>query len=74
MSPKLHLMHSHFDFFTKNVASVTDEHGERFHQQIATMEHRYKGKWSSSLLADYCWTLVRETNEHRRGIHRQNFF
>jgi hypothetical protein len=74
MSPKLHLIHSHLDFFIKNVASVTDEHGERFHQQIAMMEHRYKGKWSSSLLADYCWTLFRETHNHRRGSYTQNFF
>jgi hypothetical protein len=35
-----------------------DEHGERFHQDIAAMEGGYKGKWSPSMLADYCWTLV----------------
>jgi len=34
--------------------------GERFHQDIMTMEKRYQGKWTSSLLADYCWTLKRD--------------
>jgi hypothetical protein len=25
------------------------------------MEKRYKGKWSSSMLADYCWTVTRDS-------------
>jgi hypothetical protein len=24
------------------------------------MEKRYQGKWSLSMLADYCWTLKRD--------------
>jgi len=32
---------------------VSDEHGERFHQDIATMEKRYQGKWYTTMLADY---------------------
>jgi len=24
------------------------------------MEMRYQGKWTSSMLADYCWTLKRD--------------
>jgi len=38
-----------------------DEHGERFHQDIAAMEGKYKGKRSPSRLADYCWTLMRDS-------------
>jgi hypothetical protein len=32
------------------------------------MEKRYRGKWSSNILADYCWSLIRETptGEHKR--------
>jgi len=45
---------SHLDFFPKNCGSMSDEHGERFHQYTAAMEGRYKGKWSPSMLADYC--------------------
>ena len=41
MSLKLHYLHSHLDFFPKSLGTVSDEHSERFHQQIATMEKRY---------------------------------
>jgi len=29
---KLHLLHSHLEFFVSNMAAVTVEHAERFHQ------------------------------------------
>ncbi|UYV84810.1 hypothetical protein LAZ67_X003586 [Cordylochernes scorpioides] len=32
---------------------VSDEHGERFHQDISSMEKRYQGKWSPGMLTDY---------------------
>ncbi|UYV67886.1 hypothetical protein LAZ67_5002395 [Cordylochernes scorpioides] len=57
MSLKIHFLHSHLDFFPDNLGAVVDEHGERFHQDISSMEKRYQGKWSPSMLADYCWTL-----------------
>ena len=41
--------------------SVSDEHGEGFHQDTAAMEGRYKGKWCPSMLADYCWTLMSDS-------------
>jgi hypothetical protein len=44
MSLKIHFLHSHLDFFPQNLAAVSDEHGERFHQDIAVMEKRYQGK------------------------------
>jgi hypothetical protein len=63
MSLKIHFLHSHLDFFPENLGDVSDEHGERFHQDIAAMEKRYQGKWSPSMLADYCWTLQRDSQE-----------
>lgn len=60
MSLKLHFLHSHLDFFPEDCGAVSDEHGERFHQDIAAMEKRYEGKWSPTLLADYCWTIARD--------------
>ena len=57
---KIHFLHSHLDFFSSNWGDVSDEHGERFHQDIAVMEKRYQGRWSPLMLADYCWTLVRD--------------
>jgi len=53
MSLKIHFL----DFFPENLSEVSDEHGERFHQDIMAMEKWYQGKWTSSMLADYCWTL-----------------
>ena len=45
----------------ENSGSVSDEHGERFHKDIAAMEGRYKGKWSPSIFTDDCWTLMRNS-------------
>jgi len=39
---------------------VSDEHRERFHHDISSMEKRYQGKWNCAMLADYCWTLARD--------------
>ncbi|RVE39820.1 hypothetical protein evm_015530, partial [Chilo suppressalis] len=60
MSLKIHILDSHLDFCPENMGNVSDEHGERFHQDISGMEQRYQGKWSPAMLADYCWTLKRE--------------
>lgn len=72
MSLKIHFLHSHLDFFPQNCGAVSDEHGERFHQDIAGMERRYQGKWSPSMLADYCWTVVRDSPflEYKRKAKR----
>ncbi|UYV79876.1 hypothetical protein LAZ67_18000954 [Cordylochernes scorpioides] len=43
MSLNIHFLHSHLDFFPDNLGAVSDEHGERFHQDISSMEKRYQG-------------------------------
>ena len=53
-----HFLRSHLDFFLENCGPVSDEHGEHFHEDIAAMEGRYKGKWGPSVFTDYCWTLT----------------
>jgi hypothetical protein len=63
MSLKIHMLQSHLDFFPDNCGMVSDEHGERFHQETATMGKIYQGKRSTSILADYCWTLSRNSPE-----------
>ncbi|KAH9632283.1 hypothetical protein HF086_010208 [Spodoptera exigua] len=63
MSLKIHFLDSHLDFFPDNLGAVSDEHGERFHQDISDMEKRYQGKWSPNMLADYCWTIKRDQPE-----------
>ena len=57
---KLYFVCFHLDFFPDNMGAVSDEHGERFHQEISQPK-RYSGKWSPNMHADYCWSLVRET-------------
>jgi hypothetical protein len=54
MSLKIHFLHSHLDCFPENCGALSDEHGERFHRDIAAIEKRYQDKWCSSMLADYC--------------------
>ena len=58
MSLKIHFIYSELDVFPGKLGSVSDEHGEHFFQDIATIEKRYQGKWSTSSLADYCWSLI----------------
>ena len=43
MSLKLHFLHSHLDFFRDNLGNVSEEHGERLHQDIQVMENVIKG-------------------------------
>jgi len=59
MSLKVHFLDSHLNFFPE-IGAVSNEDGERFHQEISTLEKRYQDKWISSLLADYYWALRRE--------------
>lgn len=57
MSLKIHMLHNHIDFFPDNLGEVSDEHGEKFHQEMFNMETRYKGKSLISMLAEYCWSV-----------------
>ena len=63
VSLKTHFLQSHLDSFPANCGAVSDEHGERFHQDISAMENRYKGKLSAAMLADYCWAVKRDVPE-----------
>ena len=55
MSLKIHFMDSHLDFFPENLGTVSDKHGESFHQDIMQMKKRYNGKRLAAMLADFCW-------------------
>ena len=45
--------------FPRQSWRFSEEQGERFHQDIRTMEERYQGRWDVHMMADYCWTLIR---------------
>jgi hypothetical protein len=47
------------NFFSENFGAVSDKLGERFHQDISSMEKSYQGKLNSVMLADYYRTLAR---------------
>jgi hypothetical protein len=68
---KIHFLESHLEFFPENLGEVSDEHGDRFHQDIMDMEKLYQGKWASGMLADYCWSLKRDVPDakYRRRSH-----
>jgi hypothetical protein len=48
MSLKIQFLEPQFKFFPGNLWEVSDEHGERFHQDIMGTEKRYQGKWTSN--------------------------
>ncbi|GFX39838.1 tigger transposable element-derived protein 1 [Trichonephila clavipes] len=52
MSVKVHFLHSHLDYFPENLGDVSEEQGERFHQDIKEMERRYQGRWNVNMMAD----------------------
>ena len=61
MSIKLHFLLSHLarfpDFYLSN---VSDEQGERFHQDISDMKVRYQSRWGAIMLAKYCRSIKRD--------------
>ena len=61
MSLKMHILHSHFDFFPPNLGKVSDEQEERFHQDISVIEGRYQGRFDANMIRDLCWYLQRES-------------
>lgn len=62
MSIKLHHLHAHLERFPSNLGQMSDEQGERFHQEIFRIEQRYIGKNKISMLSNYCWSLKRDTD------------
>ncbi|GBM62497.1 hypothetical protein AVEN_145982-1 [Araneus ventricosus] len=40
MSLKVHILDSHLDYFPENLGAVSEEQGERFHQDIKEMERQ----------------------------------
>ena len=55
------------EFLRPNLGDVSEEHGERFHQDIQTMEKRYQGRWDAAMMDDYIWCLIRDDDKvHKR--------
>jgi hypothetical protein len=54
------------DFFPENLGALSEEQGERFHQDIKKMERRYQGRWNVNMMGDYSWMLHHEILETSR--------
>ena len=74
MSVKVHFLHSHLDKFPENLGDVSDEQGERFHQDLKVMEDRYQGRWDTHMMADYCWSIKRnQITSYTRKSYKRKF-
>ena len=73
MSIKVHFLHSHLDRFPENLGALSNEQGERFHQDVKEMEERYQGRWDAVMLADYSWSIKRDfvATHSRKSIKRK---
>ncbi|GBN88687.1 hypothetical protein AVEN_44899-1 [Araneus ventricosus] len=56
----IHFLNSHLNLFHDNCGQVSDEHVECFHQDIDNMGKLYQGELFTVMLADNCWTLIRD--------------
>ncbi|GFW05796.1 uncharacterized protein TNCV_602681 [Trichonephila clavipes] len=75
MSIKIYFLHSHLDRFPQNLGDFSEEQGEKFHQDLRTMEEHYQGRWDSHLMVDYCWCLIRDLLKvaHSRKSYKRSF-
>jgi hypothetical protein len=69
MSVKIHYR------FPENLGDLSEEQGERFHQDIKRMEARYQGRWDAHMMADYCWNLMRDCHgrSHSWKSYKRSF-
>ena len=71
MSLKMHFLHSHLEFFSQNLGAVSDQHDEKFHQDIQEMEKRYQGVWNEGMMDDFCWMLYGNDPIH---VYKQKLY
>lgn len=74
MSLSMHFLKCHLSDFADNLGVYSDQHGERFHQDIKNME-RYKSKDYRNMLGDHCCRPIREDPDINwsRKCKRNNF-
>jgi len=76
MNLKLHFLASHLDYFPPNLGAVSEEQGDRFHQDLKDVERRYQGRWDVNMMADYCWSIARDdaVRDHSRASRTYKFY
>ena len=75
MSIKLYFLHWYLAKFLENLGAASDEQGKRFHQDLKVMEERYQGRWDAHMMADYVWSIKRDSPhiEHSRKTDTRKF-
>lgn len=74
---KMHTLLCHLERFPPNLGHFSDEQGERAHQDLMSIESRFKGKNNAHALGSYCWELVRQTDpdmHNRQSTSKTRFF
>ena len=71
MSLKLHIMDAHFDIFKDNVGAYSEEHGERFHQDILDFKNCYQGQCNENMMGNNVWGLIRESTFKSKRVSRK---
>ena len=76
MSLKLHFLASHLDCFLPNLGAISEEQGERFHQDLKDVERRHQGRWDVNMMANHCWSIARDnaSREHSRTSRTYKFY
>ena len=67
MSIKVHFLYSNLDKFPNDCGDVSNEQGERFHQDIKIMEECNQGRWDKRIN----WQLVNNNTEHDRQLRKR---
>ncbi|KAI6647435.1 hypothetical protein LOD99_12431 [Oopsacas minuta] len=75
MSIKVHYLHNHLDHFSENFGDLSEEQGERIHQDSRVMQERYQGRWDIHMMGDYSWSLQRDCpgKSHSRVSRKRRF-
>ena len=50
---KIHF-YIHLHFSPPNFGAVSDQRGEKFHQNVLLIENLCQPKWDESMMSDYC--------------------
>ena len=75
ISLKISILHANLEKFKDNMGAYSEEHEERFHQDIKEFEERYMGQYTQHMMADYIWSLVHKYDgDHRRKSRKKSHF
>ena len=69
MSLKIHMLHSHLDFFRHNYGMFSDEHGEGFVRKLQRWRKDIKESVPLECWLTIVWTLVRNAPGHLHERH-----